>query len=794
MNKTKNQYLTPEEEREMARKVKQKLEQMDTEVPYSLRPENISPILNRPVKTVSQPKMVTRWVAVAAAFALVIGAVTVLPRYMGNSDLTGDTELTANSLTEESVSGNTTSGDESINAVVSTAATSSQTTTSKNTVTVQKSYAAINAAIAKVMEYNQNNYTGKAYTNTEDGTVTTQNKTSTQTVSKSATASSQANAAANANPSTGGDTARESTDYSTTNVQVKGVDEPDIIKTDGKYIYTVTNFNEYTSQNGARVSIIQADKNGEMTQLWQNVSKEETINEIFLENNRLVLLKSPNSTGYIRYAQSSDKAIMAESGSATDYNWTFVEIYDVTDPKAPKLTRRFEQEGFYTTARTLNGYLCLVSGKSVYTITDTTKAEDIVPKTADSRTGGTAKVLPASKIMVMPDLNAINFTTVTMLSISNASEAASTQAVMASGGIYYANLENIYIASYRYDWTPITGMAKSMMAVGTSSTEIVKVSLLNGKVTPLYTGTVKGTLCSQFAMDEYNGYFRVATNLWDYNTTTQTSKQTNNFYVLDKNMKIVGTLEGLAPGENMYSVRFEGNTVYAVTYRQTDPFFVIDLTNPTKPVVKGELKIPGFSQYLHPYSDTLMIGFGMDTIETSSTTALTQGFKISMFDVSDPANPKEVHKILIGDRGSYSPINYNHKALLFSKDKNIIGIPITIYKSATGDPKSYGELSFEGYIVLGYDATKGFYEKGRVTHITDLAAAMTYRTGTYQTINRAIYIGDVLYTLSNNVIVSTSLTTFKQIDKIEMYYETVQTSSPAASSESISVPAVSKVY
>lgn len=184
----------------------------------------------------------------------------------------------------------------------------------------------------------------------------------------------------------------------------------------------------------------------------------------------------------------------------------------------------------------------------------------------------------------------------------------------------------------------------------------------------------------------------------------------------------------------------------------------------------------------------------MDTIETSSTTALTQGFKISMFDVSDPANPKEVNKILIGDRGSYSSINYNHKALLFSKEKNVIGIPITIYKSATGDAKSYGELSFEGFIVLGYDATKGFYEKGRVTHITDMTAATTYRNEAYQTINRAIYIGDVLYTLSNNVIVSTNLTTYKQIDKIEMYYETVATSSTTVSSESVSIPAVSKVY
>lgn len=212
--------------------------------------------------------------------------------------------------------------------------------------------------------------------------------------------------------------------------------------------------------------------------------------------------------------------------------------------------------------------------------------------------------------------------------------------------------------------------------------------------------------------------------------------------------------------------------------------------------MQGELKIPGFSQYLHPYADNLVIGFGMDAVEdVTGTTGLTLGFKVAMYDVSDPSNPKELSTYFIGDRGTYSDLSYDHKALLFDKEKNLIAFPISITKVKEGaDIRDYGTTVFTGYIVLGYDAQKGFYEKGRITHAAVTGSEMdkiNYDTN----ILRGLYIGDAIYTLSNSVIASNRLSDFSQISRIEFeipkydYPEPVKPSEPVYTSST-----VSKVY
>jgi len=575
--------------------------------------------------------------------------------------------------------------------------------------------------------------------------------------------------------------------HSSTNVQVAGIDEADYVKTDGKNLYVLTNCGgDWVIQNGEKrfagpqLQIISAD-NGDMEPLWSYEPEGARIDELFLSNGKLVVMMTPVDEYGREYYSDDDYSLFS----------TVAEVYDVSDAASPKLLRTFSQEGSYHDSRIINGKLLLVSRKFTALKGEQFEfvPEEIIPKVCDRTCGidDQPVLLPADSVYCMPNVNTTVFTVVSMVDLESQQPAQSMTVL--GDGILYANYENIYLANTVYNGA--TYYRWSSDAPDWSvSTDLARISIADGKPTLAATGSVKGTLCSQFAMDEYDGYLRVATNSEEYSEETGYLKQ-NNFYVLDMDLKPVGTLEGLAPGENMYSVRFEGETVYAVTFRTVDPFFVIDLSDPTKPTVTGELKIPGFSQYLHPYSDTLVIGFGMDTVESADgSTAYYQGFKVAMFDVSDPSNPVEKHTLYIGDRGSSSDILYDHKALLYDKEQNIIGIPISITKlKEYGAIWDYGGLVFEGYIVLGYDEENGFYEKGRVAH-----------EGKYnvERVLRGMYIGNVLYTVSDHVVVSTDLETFEQIDRLAFYVESDPAPAPivyAQSSEPvIASSTVSKIY
>ncbi len=214
---------------------------------------------------------------------------------------------------------------------------------------------------------------------------------------------------------------------------------------------------------------------------------------------------------------------------------------------------------------------------------------------------------------------------------------------------------------------------------GYSETGIHKIRLDNGYIEGVADGSVPGWVLNQFSMDESDGYFRIATttgHAWGVSTSK------NNVYVLDEDLKVVGELEDLAPGEQIYSARFMGNRLYLVTFKKVDPLFVIDLADPTAPRVLGKLKIPGYSNYLHPYDEKHVIGLGKEAVDSEGGSfAWYQGVKLSLFDVSDVSNPREVAKLEIGDRGTDSPALYDHKAFLFSRERNLLVIPILEAKS-----------------------------------------------------------------------------------------------------------------
>ncbi len=258
----------------------------------------------------------------------------------------------------------------------------------------------------------------------------------------------------------------------------------------------------------------------------------------------------------------------------------------------------------------------------------------------------------------------------------------------------------------------------------------------------------------------------------------------NNIYVLDERLERVGTLEGLAPGERIYSARFMGSRAYMVTFRNVDPLYVIDLREPTKPTVLGELKIPGYSDYLHPYDENHLIGFGKETIELPSkgwgpdeTMAFYQGMKIALFDVSDVNNPKEKFKEIIGDRGTHSELLYNHKALLFSKEKNLMAFPVDLMEIkgkeevlTEGFP-AYGQFSYQGAYIYGIDLQKGFQLRGRITHLSDDDYAKSGQYGYDYTkmVRRILYAGNTLYTLSEGMLKATQLPDLQALSSLEYF-------------------------
>ncbi len=523
------------------------------------------------------------------------------------------------------------------------------------------------------------------------------------------------------------------TDYSKTNIQVEGVDEADIVKTDGKYIYYLAN-NE--------ISIIEA----KTMELAGKIELEKMYKgiEVFLKGDKIVVIATI-------YKYNNEKTEDYLYYYSNQYTTAFV--YNVENKKDIKLERTVEIEGNYLNSRMIGGQVYLLSNKyinsylcSQYNIEEL-KEEEFKPKYIDSAISNEIQNINFDCIYYMPDFEETTYLNIAAFNIEN-NEKAQIDSYLGAGDDIYASNTNLYVANSKHKYSELLGSY-------TETTEIFKFSLKDGKCEFIKSGEVPGTVLNQFSMDENNGYFRIATT---DNSYWISDNKTNNIYVLNNDLEIVGKVEDLAKGERIYSVRFIGNRAYMVTFVQTDPLFVIDLSEPTNPKVLGELKIPGFSTYLHPYDETHLIGFGQNTEVVNygyGDVVTTAGMKMALFDVTDPENPKEMYKIDIGEKGTYSSLLNNHKALLFSKEKNIIAFPISITEN------NY-KVTFQGAIVYGLDLEKGFEEKGRITHYKQDIDKYYYNNG----VERIIYINDNLYTLSRNQVKSTNMQTMEETGKL----------------------------
>jgi len=528
-------------------------------------------------------------------------------------------------------------------------------------------------------------------------------------------------------------------DYSETNVQVEGVDEADIVKTDGEYIYYV---------GTDKVNIIDARDEQKLKKVQEIIYEEDkfTPEEVYINENKLIVI--------------GNEIAIEELEEIKYTTYTIAKVYDVENKKKITLDREVEIEGSYLSSRMIGDNLYLLSNKSLHSYIFKEKAieelneDDFKPKYSDTIISEDIQNIGFDCIYYLPESNDTTYLNIAGFNIKS-SEPANIESYLGAGTEIYASENNLYVAMVKYEYKD----AKSYGFYNNYdiNTYIYKFELSDGKTTYKTVGNVPGEILNQFSMDEYNGYFRIATTDRD-NWNDENSR--NNMYVLDGELKTVGKIEDLAKGESIYSVRFMGDRAYMVTFVQVDPLFVIDLSDPTNPNVLGELKIPGYSKYLHPYDETHLIGFGEDTKVVNygyGDIVTTDGMKMALFDVTDPNNPIELYSVKIGEKGTYSELLNNHKALLFSKEKNIIAFPISITE------EDY-QVTFQGAIVYGLDLENGFNLKGQIAHFDLEEDVYSYR----RAVERIIYIEDTLVTLSEELVKATDMNTMEETSKIEI--------------------------
>jgi len=598
-------------------------------------------------------------------------------------------------------------------------------------------------------------------------------------------------------------------DYSTTNVQVANVDEPDYLKNDAKYVYIV-------SRN--TLSIIDAYP-AESAKIVLKIAldiESQYIQNMFLNGDRLVIF----------YNGQSEDEIIPQFDFVPRRSYSSVThalIIDVSDKENPNILKDYSIDGHFRDARMIGDYAYFVTNSNV-----------------DYQHPRLPIIMESSVKIMTPDAfyfdnieQFSNFNTLTAIDIFGDAINSETF-LMGYTGAFYVSEDNFYLTYQQsmpfgfyenssrdrfFDvivpllpndiqneikaiqndssmnsstqWIKISElMQKSYNEMDkndkeklfekikealneydtkiqeeTRKTIIHKISIDEGEIEYVAKGSVPGRLLNQFSMDQSGDRFRVATTTEIY-TQYKGTIRSNAVYVLDEQLNIVGGLDQIAPDESIFSARFIGDRLYLVTFQQIDPFFVIDLSTDT-PKILGELKIPGFSNYLHPYDEEHIIGIGRDTKEIEEGRIQQLGIKIALFNVADVSNPKVVDDVIIGDSSTYSEVLNNHKAFFFDKTRGVLSIPIS------GDVESLNEITsskmfapnynrWNGFFVFDLDSLDGFNLKGTITHTAD--DSRYYGIGNART----FYIDDVLYTASDRYLKMNSFNNLEEINSIKL--------------------------
>lgn len=534
-------------------------------------------------------------------------------------------------------------------------------------------------------------------------------------------------------------------DYHDTFNQENGVIEPDKAKTDGEYIYYADNYGYCIrvakAEDGSFGEITTIDIQRDLPEKKDvNNLRSIRVNEMYVCNGMLIVIAGTDE--YKETAYSDDMILDTIYNQVSDTD-TYVLFYKTGE--SPELVSIYNQDGYYKDARiSPEGYMYLISSYTSENFENIESGDDFAQYIPTSGMNGNKVFLPADSILLPEDddecSSNLSYTVIGSINLNSETTPVKTDIKALAGytGNIYCSAENLYcVRNLKGD------------------SDITRISLDGGKVTPAANGSVDGCVNDQFSMSEYNGYFRIATSKTNYEKVEsgvtsffQVTERYNSLYVLDMDLNIVGEVNGYGIDENIKSVNFSGDMAYVVTFRQTDPLYSFDLSDPTSPKILDEYKITGYSSYMQKWSDGLLLGFGPEADENGIST----GVKLVMFDNSDPNNLRELGKYVVsfshnGIGHSYSPAVSDRKQLLISPEKNLICVPVM----------GIGEDFTTSYLLFSYE-NGTFTLKSTITRSSD--DKMT-------SMDRAVYIDDYVYLLSKDFFVSADIASAQLTDEIK---------------------------
>ncbi|WP_312645321.1 beta-propeller domain-containing protein [Hydrogenoanaerobacterium sp.] len=622
-------------------------------------------------------------------------------------------------------------------------------------------------------------------------------------------------------PDTGGGMAHE---VYTTNAQTQGIDEADIVKTDGEYLYYLYTPVSKNSDSDVRpmVKIIDAKSLAVVSSI--QFPADVSVSDLFLAGDKLAVMYENPNFDHIPQYKLYDTGV-EQQGTRT-VSATALAVYNVANTAKPVREYSFEQQGDYVSSRLVDNTVYLVTQSVVpaNAYIDEVTDDMLIPSVRDTTVSDKLRKLPAPDICIPAELFSNAYTVVSAVSLTGAG-TNTTKAVLGGGSTVYMSPHNLYVAGSSTDEATLE-----------ETTTLLKFGVEGTKIELLAQGNVPGRIDGQFALDESStGDLRIATTRRYYadpiaakaelekqnaqhekriaakaawfaaydkaaeqgrgeefkkenpktwiqeslegDSSVSTHKTDplkrvtdNNVYVLNQYLERIGTLEGLAPDETIYSVRYIDDIAYIVTYKQVDPLFAIDLSDPQTPKVLGQLKIPGFSEYLHPIDDDTLLGFGYDTATKPDGAAITKGLKLSLFDISNPQTPKETQVYQMGDRGSNSEALYNHKAFVYYGSKDIVGIPVTLFteygNNSTDEWARNYKFAFDGLYLFQVTEEKIEY-LGSISQSGDITDEnQLYDQGL--NVQRGVYIGDTIYTFSRSKVTAHSISDLEKLAEINL--------------------------
>ncbi len=578
--------------------------------------------------------------------------------------------------------------------------------------------------------------------------------------------------------------------YGKTNQQEKEIEEADIIKNDGRYIYHVINTDyesgketvQITDTEGGlkKAATIEAFGERRIQELYvwkdslvvieegwgaaaentetesataedataksaaedaatEGATAEDTTAERAAENAATedataksaaedaatedTTAESAATEDIITEGDAEDIAIENMRYEGTPVQFSRIHIYDIKERTAPRKIQEFTIKGGYKDSRISGGYLYFFAGYDAFRPRLEKEYKAYIPEIGN-------EPMDADDIYLPEKMENTSYLVMASINMEQPDTFTDTKAIVSPSERFYVTDKNIYVTN-NHD------IADASEGIWHDSTDIYRFSYKEGKIEKAADGNVPGSVKDHFAINEYQGYLRMATtvreethepvrdSVWGKVIAydTKDSKTYNSLYTLDQDLNIAGKVEGLAEGETIYSARFIGRMGYFVTFRQTDPLFSVDLSDPQNPKVLGELKISGFSEYLHPYADHLLLGIGMEAEEDTGSVG---SVKLTMFDTSNPSDVKEGCTLEL-EGYTYANALYDYKAILIDPGKNLFGFCAEGYSE---------DASYCRYLLFSY--ADGAFQKRMEIDCSDLEMDDSASI-------RGTYIGDVFY-------------------------------------------------